>query len=118
MRHFFIVGCVLVLSVVMSAVPAQRASGTPVTALADDFKPSSTNVVGQQYPEVNSKRQVRFRINAPQAASIRVLGTNLVKGEDGVFTGITPPQDPGFHYYQLTIDGVNVADPSSESFFG
>jgi enterochelin esterase family protein len=67
---------------------------------------------------VNSKRQVLFRINAPQATSIRVLGTNLAKGEDGVFTGITPPQDPGFHYYQLNIDGVNVADPSSESFFG
>src|SRR4051812_18728751 len=107
MRYFCVIGCLLVLSVVTSAVPAQRGGGTSAAALADDFKPCSTNVIGQQYPEMNSKRQVRFRINAPQATSIRVLGTNLVKGEDGVFTGITPPQDPGFHYYQLTIDGVN-----------
>jgi enterochelin esterase-like enzyme len=118
MRHFFVIGCVLGFTVVSSAVPPQRGGGAPATALADDFKPSSTNVVGQQYPQVNSKRQVLFRINAPQATSIRALGTNLVKGEDGVFSGITPPQDPGFHYYQLTIDGVNVADPNSESFFG
>src|SRR5205809_1014662 len=75
--------CVLVLSVFTSAVPAQRGGGTSATALADDFKPCSTNVAGQQYPEVNSKRQVRFRINAPQSTSVRVLGTNLVKGEDG-----------------------------------
>lgn len=88
------------------------------TLPADDFKPCSTNIVGQQFPQVNSARQVSFRISAPQATSIRVLGANLVKAEDGVFTGITAPQDPGFHYYQLTIDGVSVADPSSESFFG
>jgi enterochelin esterase-like enzyme len=84
----------------------------------DDFKPCSTNIVGQQYPQVNSARQVQFRISAPQATSIRVLGANLTKGEDGVFTGITAPQDPGFHYYQLTIDGFAAADPASESFFG
>jgi len=117
MRQVFVIGCVI-LSVLTLAASAQRGSGAPVAALADDFKACSTNVVGQEYPQVNSKRQVRFRISAPQATSIRVLGTNLIKGEDGVFTGITPPQDPGFHYYQLTIDGVTVADPSSESFFG
>jgi enterochelin esterase family protein len=83
----------------------------------DDWKPASSNIVGQQYPQVNSARQVRFRINAPQVQTIRVLGTNLVKGEDGVFTGDTAPQDPGFHAYQLTIDGFAVADPASESFF-
>jgi hypothetical protein len=49
-RQFFVIGCVLVLSVVILAVPAQRGSGASATALADDFKPCSTNVVGQQYP--------------------------------------------------------------------
>ena len=88
------------------------------TAPPDDFKPCSTNVAGQQYPQVNSQRQVKFRIHAPRAQSIRVFKTDLVKDDDGNFAGITPPQDPGFHYYQLTIDGVAVADPNSESFFG
>ena len=101
-----------------AAWAAGNGPAAPQTAMADDFKPCSTNIVGQQYPQVNSARQVRFRISAPQATSIRVLGANLVKGDDGVFTGITAPQDPGFHYYQLTVDGIAVADPSSESFFG
>ena len=30
----------------------------------------------------------------------------------------TDPQVPGFHYYFLYIDGVQVSDPASESFFG
>ena len=99
----------------LTALPAAR--GQQVGA-ADDFKSCSTNAVGQQYPQVNSARQVRFRINAPNVTSIRVLGTNLTKDADGVFTGITGPQDPGFHYYTLTIDGVNAADPNSETYYG
>lgn len=87
------------------------------TEPAEDFKPASTNIAGQQYPQVNSQRQVRFRIQAPQVQSIRVFNTDLVKGEDGYFTGTTAPLDPGFHAYQLTIDGVAVADPASDSFF-
>jgi enterochelin esterase-like enzyme len=114
MRQLLMFGSVLVV-IMLAAGQAARAQET---APADDFKPCSTNIVGRQYPQVNAQRQVRFRIQAPQAQSIRVLGANLVKGEDSYFTGTTAPQDPGFHYYQLTIDGVGVADPNSESFFG
>jgi enterochelin esterase family protein len=102
---------------VFATIAAPLAWAQQTSPAADDFKPASTNILGQQYPQVNSARQVRFRINAPQVQSIRVLGTNLVKGEDGVFTGTTAPQDPGFHAYQLTVDGFVVADPASESFF-
>jgi enterochelin esterase family protein len=113
MRRKWMMVCALVFAALTTAyVRAQQASSA-----ADDFKPASTNILGQQYPQVNSARQVRFRISAPQAQSIRVMNTNLVKGEDGVFTGVTPPQDPGFHAYQLIVDGVTVADPASESFF-
>jgi enterochelin esterase-like enzyme len=112
MRQLLIGSSVVLALAVAQAARAQQA------ALADDFKPCSSNVVGQQYPQVNSARQVRFRISAPQANTIRVLNTNLVKDDSGVFTGITAPQDPGFHYYQLTINGVSVADPNSEVFFG
>ncbi len=101
--------------VMLTALHAARGQQAGVT---DDFKPCSTNAVGQEYPKVNSARQVRFRITAPNVTSIRALGTNLTKGEDGVFTGVTAPQDPGFHYYTLTIDSVNVADPNSETYYG
>jgi enterochelin esterase family protein len=110
-------GRLLNLVVAMLATLLQSASAQ-TTEPADDFKPCSTNIVGQQFPQVNSRRQVRFRISAPTVTAIRVFNTDLVKDEHGVFTGVTAPLDPGFHYYQLTIDGFAAADPSSESFFG
>ena len=39
---------------------------------ADDWKPSTLNQPGQEYPQVNSQRYARFRIVAPQAQSVRV----------------------------------------------
>jgi len=83
-------------------------------------KPASTNIVGAEYPRVDAQRRVIFRLRAPEAQTISVSLGNapLAKGEDGFWTGTTPPQDPGFHYYTLKINGVDVADPASESFFG
>jgi len=85
-----------------------------------DSKPASTNAPGRDYPRVDSERRAHFRVNAPDAKSVRVsLGkTELKKNDEGVWVGVTPPLDPGFHYYQLIIDGFAAADPDSESFFG
>jgi hypothetical protein len=43
---------------------------------------------------------------------------NLERGSNGVWTVTTTPQVPGFHYYWFIVDGVNVSDPASETFFG
>ena len=85
---------------------------------AGDAKPASTNGPGREYPKVDSQRRATFRILAPDAKSVRVLNTDLSKGDDGYWMGTTPPLDPGFHYYTITIDGVSVADPNSQGFFG
>ncbi len=43
----------------------------------------------------------------------------LTKGENGVWTGgESQPQDEGFHYYQIWIDGAAVPDPGSLYFYG
>ena len=92
----------------------------------DDFKPNRWNQPGQEYPQVNSEGYVKFRIVAPDAKSVIVSlglggrgGTVLRKDKDGVWTGITErPEDPGFHYYHLTIDGCVVNDPGTDNFFG
>jgi enterochelin esterase-like enzyme len=83
-------------------------------------KPASTNIVGAEYPRIDVQRRAIFRVRAPEAQSIVVgLGkTVLTKGEDGFWTGMTAPLDPGFHYYTLRVDGVDVNDPASETFFG
>jgi enterochelin esterase-like enzyme len=79
-----------------------------------------TNIGQAQYPCILPDNRVMFQIRAPQAQSVSVsLGnTSLTKGDNGYWTGTTSPQDPGFHYYQLIIDGVSVSDPASEAFYG
>ncbi len=94
--------------------------------ISEDFKPSTLNQPGQEYPEVNSQGYARFKIKAPDADSVRVSlglggsgGTRLVKGADGFFTGTTEgPMDEGFHYYHLTIDGGVFNDPGALNFYG
>jgi len=88
----------------------------------EDFKPSALNQPGKQYPQVNSEGRVRARLYAPQAQSVLLdiggVRYPLRKGEDGVWIGESAPQDEGFHYYQLIIDGAQVPDPGTLYFYG
>jgi len=40
--------------------------------IKEDFKPSTLNQPGQEYPQVNSQGYARFKILAPNADSVRV----------------------------------------------
>ena len=95
---------------------------TNQTAAVEDFKPSSVNQPGKQYPQVNSEGRVRVSISAPQALKVQLdIGAvkyDLTKDEKGVWTGESAPQVEGFHYYQLNIDGASVPDPGSLYFYG
>lgn len=92
------------------------------TAVVEDFKSASTNQQGRLYPQVNSENRVRASILAPQANKVQLdLGGkkyDLIKDEKGLWTGESLPQDEGFHYYQLNIDGASVPDPGSLYFYG
>jgi len=101
----------------------QQPTATPI---AEDFRPSSLNQPGQEYPQVNSQGYARFRIVAPQAQDVHVTlglggggGTTLTKGPDGAWTGTTEgPLDEGFHYYHLMVDGGTLNDPGTLNFYG
>ncbi|AOZ99803.1 alpha/beta hydrolase-fold protein [Flavobacterium commune] len=90
--------------------------------VTEDFKPSSVNQQGKLYPQVNSEGRVRASILAPQANKVQLdLGGtkyDMVKDEKGIWTGVSDPQDEGFHYYQLNIDGASVPDPGTVYFYG
>jgi len=92
------------------------------TTVVEDFKPSSVNQQGKLFPQVNSEGRVRASILAPQALKVQLdiggVKYDLVKDEKGVWTGESSPQDEGFHYYQLNIDGASVPDPGSLYFYG
>jgi enterochelin esterase family protein len=110
----------LVLASLLVSQPGMTQTNQPVV---EDFKPSTLNQPGKQYPQVNSEGRVRARVAAPQATNVALqfLGGAtypLTRGEDGAWVGVTRPQDEGFHYYQLVIDGAQVPDPGSLYFYG
>ena len=104
-------------------VVAQNPTVPSVTEnVVEDFKPASTNQDNKQYPMINSQRMVRAQITAPQASfvGLDIAGKiyAMTKDENGVWTGTSAPQDEGFHYYQLNIDGASVPDPGSKYYYG
>jgi len=88
----------------------------------EDYKISQTTQAGKKYPQVNSAGQVKVSISAPNANKVQLdicsVKYDLVKDDKGVWTGQSAPQDVGFHYYQLNIDGASVPDPGSLYFYG
>ena len=109
MKRFFL------LTTVFTAVMASA-------QVIEDFKPATTNQEGKEYPMVNSQRMVRAQISAPEATSVKLdiggVKYEMKKDENGVWTGESAPQDEGFHYYQLNIDGASVPDPGSKYYYG
>lgn len=83
--------------------------------------PASTNVRNAKFPQILPDSRAIFRIKAPEASLVQLdLGKkyDMVKGAEGMWEVTTEPLGQGFHYYSLIIDGVAVADPASETFYG
>jgi len=90
---------------------------------SDDFRPSSTNVWGAEYPRVDSSGRVQIRVKAPNAMKVKLNfwsgpKVDMEKQADGLWTVTTAPLVPGFHYYTLNIDGAEIADPGTQAYFG
>ena len=71
---------------------------------------------------VNSEGRVRAQLLAPNANLVQLdiggVKYDMVKDENGVWTGESAPQDEGFHYYQLNVDGASVPDPGTKYYYG
>src|SRR5947199_2048631 len=118
MNRVWIAGLLPILAV---AAPAQAQGPKPA-----DTVPAPSNVRGAEYPRIHADLRVTFRIKAPPAQKVEFgfFGFDggkrypAQKGEDGFWAATTEPLMPGFHYYRVFIDGVEVNDPSSETFYG
>lgn len=109
----------LMIALLPLSAPQQ---GQPQTPPADTT-PAPTNVLGAQYPRITSDLRAIFRIKAPDAQKVEFAFFTpkryaATKDEKGFWTATTDPLVPGFHYYRVFIDGAEVNDPSSETFFG
>src|SRR3954468_4048089 len=91
---------------------------------SEESKPATTNVLNAQYPRVYPDGRATFRLAAPNAVKAQLAGAitaspvDMAKGEDGAWSVTIPPAVPGFHYYWFMVDGVQMNDPSSDTFFG
>ena len=83
--------------------------------------PAPTNVRRAKYPQILPDNRAIFRIKAPDAQKVQldlVKKYDMGKDTSGVWEVTTDSLSEGFHYYSLLIDGVPIADPASETFYG
>jgi enterochelin esterase-like enzyme len=71
-------------------------------------------------PEVSAEGRVTFRILAPNAEAVLLIGTDipdnprgapLHRCEEGVWEVVLGPLPPGAYRYTFNVDGVSVVDP-------
>jgi enterochelin esterase-like enzyme len=70
--------------------------------------------------EVLADRRVVFRVFAPRADDVRLVGTDvprntqglpMTKGDNGVWEATTDPLPPGAYRYNFSVNGVATIDP-------
>ena len=112
-----------ILTLLLSSLWCALFAGLCYAQEAGDSQPATTNVWGAEYPRVDRTGRVQLRVKAPDATKVRVNfwsgpKAEMTKQADGVWMFTTPPLVPGLHYYTFVIDGAEVSDTGSQSFFG
>jgi enterochelin esterase-like enzyme len=101
---------------------AQTGQVSVSSKLAGTVHPSPYNMYGAQYPFIEADNRVTFQFNAPNAQKVQVAIANvaydMTKGDDGVWTYTSEPQDYGYHNYWMIVDGAIVLDPATDGFIG
>ena len=84
--------------------------------------PAVTNINANGYPRILADNSVIFKFRGPADASpvVDLCGKRypMIYTPDGFWTVKSDPQVPGFHYYNLIVNGISSADPASYSFYG
>jgi enterochelin esterase-like enzyme len=83
--------------------------------------PAATNVRNAKYPQILPDNRAVFRLKAADAQRVQIdLGRkyDLTKDVEGYWTTTTDTLSEGLHYYSLLLDGLPVADPASDTFYG
>jgi enterochelin esterase family protein len=122
MKNSFASPHLLVLAATLSFAPAVLAQ-TPPPAGAPAVQDArgrnggggAASIVS---PEVAADRRVTFRLLAPKATEVSVMGQwddnkrhPMTKDERGVWSVTLGPLDPSFWFYNFTLDGIDIADP-------
>jgi enterochelin esterase-like enzyme len=114
------------LALLALTLPASAQDKKPIDPPAGAARPAPSNVGNAQYPRIHADLKVTFQLKAPDAKKVQMQGGdglgkgpfNMDRGESGLWTVITPPVVPGFHYYWFIVDGVPMNDLASDTYFG
>src|SRR5678809_1589249 len=109
-------GLYMFSQLIFKAVDTSTFSKYPVVGA-----PASSNIRSAQFPQILADHRVIFRVRAPEAQKMQidlVRKYDMAKDTGGYWTVTTDSISEGFHYYSLLIDGVAIADPASETFYG
>src|SRR5512135_3137870 len=101
---------VLLMMVTSGICLAQSGQNLIVPTTADTAHPSPYNLDGAKYARIETDGRVTFRFNAPYAKNVQVAIANvafhMIKGDDGVWTYTSEPQDKGYHNYWMLVDSA------------
>ena len=120
-RFVSVLATTVVAAVIASAAVAARQAAPAAPAAAPQGR-GGAQAPAVVSPEVLPDRRITFRLNAPQAQSVRLsagdipgLGQTgvMTKGENGVWSVTVGPVPAGAYRYNFNVDGVAVIDPRS-----
>lgn len=98
---------------------AMMAAAAPL--MAQNSRPA-TNLRNSRYPQITADHRGVFQLNAPEAQKV-VVDINgkkydMARDDKGVWTATSEPLPSGINYYFMYVDGVQISDPASETFYG
>ena len=109
------------ITAIAAALACQAAWAQPPDAT--EFQRAGTTHRLAEFPKIHKDGRVWFQFKAPaaQKVSVRIGATNktydMEKLADGTWNLVIPYPGPGLQYYQMTVDGLTVNDPGSETFY-
>jgi enterochelin esterase family protein len=90
------------------------------TAVAQQTQRQPTPNTTLKSPDVSDDHKVTFRIYAPKATEVTVMGdfgapapTRLTKDDTGVWSVTVGPLAPDYYSYSFLVDGVRTLDPKN-----
>lgn len=116
--------CLSTAAITATIIAAALGAQTPtVTSSAPGRAGRGAPAPTVRSPEVNPDKTVTFRLRAPQAASVELVGEVLqgkgpkamTKDADGIWSATIGPLPPEIWIYNFRIEGVSFPDPANIS---
>lgn len=114
-------GLAILLAIISAVLAPLVCAAQPQDAA--EFQRASTTHRLAEFPKIAKDGRIWFQFKAPNAqkVQVRIGATNktydMEKVADGAWNLVIPNPGPGLQYYYMIVDGLNVMDPGSETFY-